>query len=260
MSLALLAAGYASALLVGAVLGVLGAGGATITVPIFVYLFGIPPKVATVLSLGVVGGVGLLGVVRAYPRREVDWVWAARVAVPSMAAVWVTRRWLVPLIPEGADFALMLAFAALVLVVARSMLGSSKGAGGPGVTLAPARFMARASGVGVVTGLLGAGGGFLIVPMLTEWARLPFRTAASTSLLVILANSAMGLYSGWSSALDPWMSEWVIFCGLAGAGLWAGGRLASRISAESLKRGFAYFLIAVATVTMLTELLGLMTG
>ena len=257
MSAVLLVAGYASAIAVGAVLGVLGAGGATITVPIFVYLFSIPPKVATVLSLGVVGGVGLLGVIRAYPRREVDWAWAARVAVPSMAAVWGTRRWLVPLIPEGGDFVLMLAFAALVLLVARAMLKASRGLPSQARPISTARFMARASGVGVVTGLLGAGGGFLIVPMLTEWAGLPFRTAASTSLLVILANSAMGLYSGWSPALAPWMAKWALFCVLAAAGLWVGGRISSRIPAEALKKGFAYFLVAVAAVTVVTELVGI---
>jgi uncharacterized membrane protein YfcA len=247
----LVIAGYAAALLVGAVLGVLGAGGATITVPIFVYLFSIPPKVATVLSLGVVGGVGLLGVVRAWPRRELQWPWALRVALPSMVGVWVTRRWLVPLIPAQVEFLLMVAFAVLVLFVARAMLAPQTTERSRKLS-APA-FMLRCSGVGVVTGLLGAGGGFLIVPILTEWAGLSFRSAASTSLLVIVLNSAMGLASGWSTELAPWYQVWAVFGLLAGAGLWLGARGAAHLPAQKLRQVFAYFLVLVSALTLVTE-------
>jgi len=249
----LIGLGYLSALAVGAVLGVLGAGGATITVPIFVYFFGVPPKVATVLSLGVVGGVGLLGLVRAYPKKELHWAWAMRVAAPSMVAVWLTRKWLVPLIPSHLDYLLMLGFSVLVFFVARAMLASSHMK--TAKTLSATAFMLRASGVGVVTGLLGAGGGFLIVPMLTEWAGLPFRIAASTSLLVIVANSAMGLWSGWSEALAPWFFSWGVFAALAALGLVLSSRFASKLEASKLKRIFAYFLFAVAAMTLLTEAL-----
>lgn len=244
-------AGYALALGVGAVLGILGAGGATLTVPIFVYLFGASPKVATLLSLGVVGAVGLLGVVRASGKSEIRWDWAARVALPSFVTIWVARRVLLPLLPKGSDSLLMLAFALLLLAVARSMLAARSEQRRE--SLPVSQFVLRASGVGLVTGALGAGGGFLIVPMLTEWAALPFRVAASTSLAVILLNSAFGIWSGWSAELLPWAGTWLGFAGIAALGLVMGSRLASRIPADSLKRGFAWFLVGVSILTFALE-------
>ncbi len=247
--------GYLLALVVGAVLGVLGAGGATITVPIFVYLFSVPPKIATVLSLGVVGAVGLLGVVEGYRKRELEWGWALKTAAPSMLSVWLSRHFLIPLVPDSADFWLMIAFAFLVAFVARAMLKNSGATGAQGSSsLGSAAFMLRATGVGVVTGVLGAGGGFLIVPMLTEWARLPFKRAAATSLLVIVANSAMGLYSGWSEQLAVWYPTWGIFGAIAAVGLVLGRLGAGRISQAGLKRIFAWFLVAVSVLTLVVEL------
>jgi len=243
--------GYLLALGVGGVLGILGAGGATLTVPIFVYLFMVPPRLATVLSLGVVGGVGLLGLVRAHAKRELEWSWAVKVALPSLLTVWLTRRLLIPLFGVGGEGLLMVIFAALLAWVARVMLRPPSARGSKPVS--QAGFIARSAGVGVVTGLLGAGGGFLIVPMLTEWAGLSFRVAASTSLIVIVANSAMGLLSGWSAELLPWLRVWFAFGAIAAVGLVAGARLASRIPAERLRRGFAYFLLAVAGITLAVE-------
>lgn len=244
--------GYAMALLVGAVLGVLGAGGATITVPIFVYLFSVPPKLATVLSLGVVGAVGILGVIEAYRRRQLEWGWALKTAAPSMASVWLSRHFLVPLVPDSADFWLMIAFAVLVGFVARAMLKTAATTAEHSV--GAASFMGRASGVGVVTGVLGAGGGFLIVPMLTEWARLPFKRAAATSLLVIVFNSAMGLYSGWSPELETWYPTWGIFGAIAAVGLVLGKLGAGRVSQAGLKRIFAWFLVVVSVLTFVIEI------
>lgn len=243
--------GYVLALGVGAVLGILGAGGATLTVPIFVYLFTAPPKVATLLSLGVVGAVSLLGVVRASGKGEIRWDWAARAALPSFVTIWLARRILLPLIPPGRDSLLMMAFALLLIAVARSMLAVR--AEQRRESIPATQFVLRASGVGLVTGALGAGGGFLIVPMLTEWAALPFRVAASTSLAVILLNSAFGIWSGWSAELLPWASTWLGFAGIAALGLVTGSRLASRIPADSLKRGFAWFLVGVAMLTLALE-------
>jgi uncharacterized protein len=246
-------AGYALALGVGAVLGILGAGGATLTVPIFVYLFGASPKVATLLSLGVVGAVSLLGVVRASGKSEIRWDWAARAALPSFVTIWLSRKILLPMIsPEREPF-LMVAFALLLVLVARSMLRS--GSARVRASIPVSRFVLRASGVGLVTGALGAGGGFLIVPMLTEWAALPFRVAASTSLAVILLNSAFGIWSGWSAELLPWAGTWLGFAGIAALGLVTGSRLASRIPADMLKRGFAWFLVGVSMLTLILECL-----
>jgi uncharacterized membrane protein YfcA len=246
--------GLGVALLVGGVLGVLGAGGAILAVPALVYLFEIPAREATHLSLGIVGLVALLGIVQSWRSHEVDLLWTVRFFLPSSLGVVLARKWLVPSIPRSLDFILMLAFAALMVLAARAMLRKA-----PAISSARpvsmVQFGMRSFAVGGVTGLLGAGGGFLIVPILSLWAGLSFRIAAATSLAVIFLNSALGFASGWSAEASARLPVLFAFVGVASIGLVVSRRLARGLQPEKLRRGFAVFLLLVAGVTLLQEAL-----
>ncbi len=240
------------ALFVGAVLGVLGAGGASLAVPALVYIFGIPPREATHLSLGIVGLVALLGISRSRKSGEVDVGWTLRFFLPSSVGVVAARKFLIPWIPEGADFVLMLLLAVMLLLAARAML--KRRSNEEKHSLSTFQFSIRSFGVGVVTGLLGAGGGFLIVPILSIWAGLGFRQAAATSLAVIFLNSALGFAAGWTPEAARHLPVLAVFVGVAGVGLLLSRRLARNVPQEKLRQGFAYFLVAVALFTLAQEL------
>ncbi len=246
--------GLAVALLVGGILGVLGAGGAILAVPALVYLFEIPAREATHLSLGIVGLVALLGIVQSWRSREVDLRWTVRFFIPSSLGVLLARKWLVPSIPPSLDFMLMLAFAALMILAARAMLRKTP-ANSSDRPVSMAQFGVRSFAVGGVTGLLGAGGGFLIVPILSLWAGLNFRAAAATSLAVIFLNSALGFASGWSADAASRLPVLLAFVGVASIGLVVSRKLARGLQPENLRRGFAFFLLLVAAVTLLQEAL-----
>jgi uncharacterized membrane protein YfcA len=250
----LTALGLGVAFLVGGVLGVLGAGGAILAVPALVYLFEIPARESTHLSLGIVGLVALFGIVQSWRSGEVDLGWTIRFFMPSSLGVLLARKWLVPAIPKELDFVLMLAFAALMIFAARAML--RKGAGSsPEKRVSMLQFGARSFAVGGVTGLLGAGGGFLIVPILSLWAGLSFRVAAATSLAVIFLNSALGFVSGWSPEAAARLPVLFAFVGVAAIGLLLSRRMARDFYPDKLRRGFGVFLIIVAAITLLQEAL-----
>jgi uncharacterized membrane protein YfcA len=246
--------GFGVALLVGGVLGVLGAGGAILAVPALVYLFEIPAREATHLSLGIVGLVALLGIVQSWRSQEVDLRWTVRFFIPSSLGVLLARRLLVPSIPPSLDFILMLAFALLMILAARAMLRKAP-ADSSARPVSMAQFGIRSFAVGGVTGLLGAGGGFLIVPILNLWAGLNFRIAAATSLAVIFLNSALGFASGWSADASARLPVLFSFVGVASIGLVVSRRVARGLKPERLRRGFAFFLLFVAAVTLLQEAL-----
>jgi len=244
--------GFALALMVRGVLGVLGAGGAILAVPALVYFFEIPAREATHLSLGIVGLVAFAGVVQSWGSKSVDLRATLRFFIPSSIGVVLARRWLVPAIPKEMDFILMLAFALLMLGAARAMLRKDGGASRE-APVSVFQFATRSFAVGLVTGLLGAGGGFLIVPILTLWGGLEFRAAAATSLAVIFLNSAIGFIGGWTPAAATRLPIFFGFVGFSLVGLLASRRIARGLDAGRLRRGFGYFLVLVAGATLVQE-------
>ena len=141
--------GFALALMVGGVLGVLGAGGAILAVPALVYFFEIPAREATHLSLGIVGLVAFAGVVQSWGSKSVDLRATLRFFIPSSIGVVLARRWLVPAIPKEMDFILMLAFALLMLGAARAMLRKDGGASRE-APVSAFQFATRSFAVGLV--------------------------------------------------------------------------------------------------------------
>ena len=238
--------GFALAALVGLSLGLLGGGGSTLTVPIFVYALGFDPRLAIAMSLPVVGGTSLIGAVGHWKAGNVNLKTAALFGVIAMVGAYVGARLAVFL-----TGAMQLAVLAVVmLAAATSMLRSARREPAVGAAAAPERPMAVALlipvavSVGLLTGLVGIGGGFLVVPALVLLARVPMKQAVGTSLLVIAMNSGAG-FAGYAGRVHvPWtfMAE---FTAVAAVGILAGTYLVRFVSPRSLKQWFAVFLLCI---------------
>ncbi|MFT3884970.1 MAG: sulfite exporter TauE/SafE family protein [Flavobacteriales bacterium] len=246
-------AGYLGALLMGIVLGLMGGGGSILTVPILVYLFRLDMLTATMYSLFTVGVVSAVGGLRSW-RAGVDKQALLYFGLPSTLTVLSTRMWLVPAIPDPLHFgglsiarswALLILFAVLMMLAATSMIrGRRTAAGSPG---ADRRMWLVPLGVGsgVITGLLGAGGGFLIIPALVLLVGMPMHRAVGTSLLIIAANALIGFTGDLvrGSALDlPFL---LAFTAVASAGILLGGRWSDRIPGERLRPAFGWFVLVM---------------
>lgn len=244
---------------IGLSLGLVGGGGSIITVPVLVYVAGLPPRQAVALSLAIVGATAAVGAVLNYRSGNTDLKLTAVFGVTGMAGALVGA----PLTRMVPGPVLMLLFAALMTVVGLRMLGET-GAGEDELKRQCdlPRCLAAGFGLGVLTGFLGVGGGFLIVPALLRFARAPMRLAVGTSLSIIALNSASGFAAHVAETRG--MSLLVAaFTAVAVAGLAAGVALGRRMKPAHLKRAFAGLALGVAAylvVMNVRPLLGLWTG
>lgn len=235
------------ALLIGVTLGLLGGGGSILTVPVFVYVVGLESKQAIAMSLPVVGLAALVGVLRHARLGNVD----LRVALPfgaaAMAGAYAGAR-LAQYLVGPVQLAL---FALVMLAAAISMLRNASLPDAAGTTRPRqwGRLLPIGVGVGMVTGLVGAGGGFLIVPALVLFGHVPMRQAIGTSLLVIVLNTTAG-FAGYRGAVDVQWALVAAFAALAGAGILVGSALVRRVPTPQLKRAFAVLLILVAAAIL----------
>lgn len=237
------ALGLALSLLIGALLGFFGGGGSILTVPLLVYVFELPPKEAIASSLLIVACASVLGAVQHWRMGNVDIRIGLLFGTSGMVGAFAGGR--AAALFDGA--LLMLLFAAMMVLTAFAMW---RGRRNPTALIAPshprARLMAQGLGVGIFTGLVGAGGGFLIVPTLVLWAGLPMATAVGTSLLIIVMKSLAG-FSGYLShvVVDYGIVAAVATVAIAGSFLGAG--LAHRIDPATLRRTFATFVMVMAS-------------
>lgn len=261
--------GYFAAILIGVSLGMVGSGGSILTVPVLVYLMGINPLLATTSSLFIVGVTSLVGGLRAYAKRLVDFKAVSEFGIPSIFSIFITRHYLLPAIPSPIFYIgheavskgmfLMIVFAVLMLGASISMIRSIPESTNKTTEAAEAHkalpVVLIGLAIGVITGLLGAGGGFLIIPTLVLFLRIPMKTAVGTSLLVIAINSLFGfLFS-----LKQFEYDWALigsFTVLAISGIFIGSKLAERVSPASLKKGFGWFVMCMGVYIIARELLG----
>ena len=225
---------------IGLSLGLIGGGGSIVTVPILVYVLHVPPHRAIGMSLAVVGATALVSVFLHHRNRAVAWrtgiVFAAGGTVSSYLASKLTRLVSPPV--------LMLLFAGLMLVVATIMLTRPHRAEGRHAPSVP-RELAAGFGVGILTGFLGVGGGFLIVPALVMFGGLGMKAAVGTSLFVISINCAAGFLGHLTQGgFDLKLTALVTAMALGGAVL--GSHLAHHVHHAALRRIFAWFVVAVA--------------
>ena len=253
--------GYILAIVMGLTLGLIGAGGSILTVPILVYLLGVKPVVATGYSLLVVGSAALTGAIRYRQYNLVNIRAALMFAAPAMLTVLTTRRYIVPNIPDpifgiDKDIFIMLLFAALMIVVAFFMLQPPKikAETHPKMDFCRiVKLILGSSGVGLLTGMVGAGGGFLIIPALIALFGLHMKEAIGTSLAVIAINSLIGFNGDVVAGIPPDWHLLVIFLGLTLLGMWVGTTLGKTMEGEKLKKIFGIFTLLIGLVILTEE-------
>ncbi|MDX2182405.1 MAG: sulfite exporter TauE/SafE family protein [Gemmatimonadaceae bacterium] len=226
----------------GLLLGILGGGGSILTVPALVYVAGIAPKSAIAMSLAIVGVTSAVGAVQQWRAGAVAFRPVAGFAVATMLGAFVGGRasaWV------RADVQLLL-LAAVMLASATAMWrGPVTARADRARSASPTLLAATGLSVGVLTGIVGIGGGFVIVPALVVLAGLPMPTAIGTSLAVIAVNSAAGFAGVSRGVVVDWMATSVATAAAVGAVL-VGARVGRRLSAGQLRTGFAAFLVLVA--------------
>ncbi|QED37328.1 sulfite exporter TauE/SafE family protein [Antarcticibacterium arcticum] len=249
-------AGYFGALLMGVVLGLIGSGGSILTVPILVYLFAVNPITATAYSLFAVGTTSLVGAIKNIRKKLVDIRTAVVFSIPAFIAVYITRKFIVPALPEHLfnvgnfeitrDIGIMLFFAVIMILASISMIIEKKEKNLPetAVIYNYPLIIIEGAVVGVLTGLVGAGGGFLIIPALVLLAKLPMKKAVATSLLIIAVKSLIGFIGDIENLEIDWVFL-LIFTGISVAGIFLGIYLNRFIPGKKLKKAFGWFVLAM---------------
>ena len=261
--------GFLGALIIGIVLGLIGGGGSILTVPIFVYILGLDPVKATAYSLFVVGISALAGTFKNIQKKTIDYKTGIVFAIPALISVYLTRKFAVPAIPSELfsvgdilvtkDIGIMIFFALIMLIAAILMI---KGRKSNDVELNESQavkynypiILIEGAVVGLITGLVGAGGGFLIIPALVLLVKLPMKKAVATSLMIIAIKSLIGFLGDVQNIQIDW-SFLLLFSGIAIVGIFLGIYLNKFIDGKKLKKGFGWFVLLMAIYIILKELI-----
>jgi uncharacterized membrane protein YfcA len=262
--------GYFAAILMGMTLGMIGGGGSILTVPILVYLFQVDAVLATAYSLFIVGLTSLVGGIKYLQRQEVDIKTALIFGFPSFIGVYLTRSYLVPALPDpvfsysnlilSKALLVMIVFSILMVLASFSMIKQSdkQKSENHKKQLSPTlKFLLiglEGLVVGGVTGFVGAGGGFLIIPALVILVGLPMKIAVGTSLFIIAAKSLFGFIGDIQR--QPTM-DWkllIILSVISILGLFLGVSLSKKVSEKTLKKSFGYFVLMMGTVILIDQL------
>jgi uncharacterized membrane protein YfcA len=260
--------GYLGAVAIGLSLGLIGGGGSILTVPILVYLFGVQPVLATAYSLFVVGFSSLIGGIKYARQGLVNFKTGIVFAIPAFSAVYISRRYLLPWLPDvwlkfdnmvlTKDIGVLLLFAVLMILASISMIRDKRN--DPARTdiknthfNMPMLFLEGAS-IGVFTGLVGAGGGFLIIPGLVLFAKFPMKMAIGTSLMIIAVNSLLGFIGDVQigRAIDwPFL---ITITSLSVFGIFIGMYFSKKINGPQLKKAFGVFVLIMGVFMITKEL------
>lgn len=259
-------AGYISSICIGIALGLIGGGGSILTVPVLVYLFSIDAVLATAYSLFVVGTTSIIGSFSYFKKALVNIRTAIVFGIPSIIAIYLTRAYILPALPNEifhiGDFILtknmmvMLLFAILMIVASYSMIKKDR----PRIegVLAEQRFnypliLIEGTVVGILTGIVGAGGGFLIIPALVVLGKLPMKEAVGTSLVIIAAKSLIGFFGESNESTINW-TFLLIVTGFAIVGIFIGMALSRKIDGDKLKPAFGWFVLLMGIYILIKEI------
>jgi uncharacterized membrane protein YfcA len=259
--------GFVAALFVGLSLGLLGGGGSILTVPLLVYVFHIPPAIATAYSLLIVGTSSLVGSVPYLVQGLASPKTALFFSFPSFLMVFITRKFVLPLIPNEVfsigNFTLtkstmiMCVFAVLMLLASKSMIWGRREGNDDIKAIRqklnyPVIFIEGLL-VGFITGFVGVGGGFLIIPVLTNFVKLPMKLAVGTSLMIIAINSLFGYLGDIGQHTTDW-----VFVGrmvaMSVTGVLVGSYLSKFIKSSQLKPIFGVFLLCLGVFILVKEI------
>ena len=257
--------GYLCAILIGVVLGLLGGGGSILTVPIFVYILGVSPILATSYSLFVVGFTAMVGVYKNYKKSMVDVKTGVFFAVPSFIGVFIARKFLLPKIPNEIisvsnflltkDIMIMLLFSVLMFIAAFFMIKGQKEIN-HSEEIHHKNFLLVFDGliIGILTGIVGAGGGFLIIPALVFFTKLSMKKAVATSLMIISIKSLVGFTGDLGQLKIDWLLL-ISFTAISVIGIFIGIYFNQFIQERQLKRGFGYFILTISILIIFNELI-----
>lgn len=259
-------AGYLASIFIGIALGLIGGGGSILTVPVLVYLFSIDAVLATAYSLFIVGTTSVVGSFSYFKKGLVNIKTAVVFGIPSIISVFLTRAYIVPAIPQEIfsignftvtkSILLMLLFAVLMIFASYSMIKKDKPVTEE-TPQTPQQFnypliLVEGTVVGILTGLVGAGGGFLIIPALVVLSKLPMKEAVGTSLVIIAAKSLIGFFGESGDTVIDWifLSKVMAF---AIVGIFIGMALSKRINGEKLKPAFGWFVLIMGIYIIIKE-------
>ncbi len=251
--------GYIGALIIGVSLGLIGGGGSILAVPVLAYLFSVEEKAATAYSLFIVGSSALVGGIKQHFKGYVDWQTAIVFGIPAIIGVTVVRYFVVPVLPDvlfsinSFEFTRRMGmfglFAILMIPAAFYMLKERKISSQNQIKDVKYNYsliLMEGLSVGAITGLIGAGGGFLIIPALVILANVEMKVAVGTSLIIIAVKSLMGFFLGDVFTMDIDWQFLIIFTLLSFVGIFIGSYLSNFINGQKLKKGFGYFIIVMA--------------
>jgi uncharacterized membrane protein YfcA len=257
-------AGYFASVIIGISLGLIGGGGSILTIPILVYLFKVNPEQATSYSLFIVGITAMFGSYNHYKMGNLKLRSALYFAIPSVISILIIREVIFPQVAAtlfsvasysvSKDFLIMVVFSILMITAAISMIRKKQ----PEIKAAQTNYMQLSVigfVVGIVTGFLGAGGGFLIIPALLFFAKLPMKQAVGTSLLIITINSVIG-FAGDLYIGTP-INYFFLFgiTAMALLGMLIGSQLSKKIDGTKLKPLFGWFVLAMGLYIITKEVL-----
>jgi len=260
-------AGYLASILIGIALGLIGGGGSILTVPVLVYLFRIDAVLATAYSLFIVGITSIIGSFSYFQKGLVNIKTAVVFGIPSIIAVFLTRAYLLPAIPEvifsfenftlTKNILLMLLFAVLMIFASYGMIKKEKN--GLEESFQKQQFnypliIIEGAFVGMLTGLVGAGGGFLIIPALVILSKLPMKEAVGTSLVIIASKSLIGFFGESGDTFIDWLFISKISA-FAILGIFGGMALSKKIDGNKLKPAFGWFVLIMGVYIILKETL-----
>jgi len=255
--------GYIASICIGLVLGMLGGGGSILSIPILVYLFNIDAVMASAYSLFIVGATSLVGAIPKYREHLVNVRTGLIFGIPSIIAIFVTRKWIIPSIPDVLLFIgsfaltkriLLLGIFAILMILASIAMIKKRGefvSDTNGIQVGG--IMAQGVLIGFLTGLVGAGGGFLIIPALVLLTGIPFKTAVGTSLFIIAINSLMGFMGDVLNYSINWTFLFEITC-LAIIGILVGNQLSKKLPSYKLRKSFGWFTLLTGGWILIKEI------
>ncbi len=256
--------GFILSILIGISLGLLGSGGSILTIPILVYVFHVSPSDATTYSLFVVGVSALVGSFNGAKNNLLDYKTALYFGLPSVISVFLMRKFLVPLLPNNlltisnftltTDLLIMLVFSVLMILASFSMIQKRKIIENESSEINHNNLILKGIFVGLLTGFVGVGGGFLIIPALLFTAKLPMKNAVATSLIIIVFNSLLGFLGSISTTNIEW-NFLLLFTAFAVSGIFIGMYVSKKISNEKLKPLFGWFVLLTGIYIIIKEVI-----
>lgn len=255
--------GFILGILIGMSLGLIGSGGSILTIPVLVYLMQIVPSTASAYSLFIVGVSALAGSIKGAKQKLLSYRVALYFGVPSIISIFVMRKYIMALLPSTLftigdfiftkDLIIMLVFAVLMILSSISMIRKNPVDTNSESELTSGKIVLQGIIIGLLTGFVGVGGGFLIIPTLIYEAKLPMKKAVATSLVIIAFNSLIGFAGSISNITIHW-GFLLSFTAFAVVGIFTGMFLSQKISSEKLKPAFGWFILITGIYILIKEI------